>query len=48
VSGVADAARVEAAPVVVLHPPSYPIDPVYARRYDAWVAQQRAAGLPWR
>jgi len=37
-----------AEPVPVMHPPSWPVDPEYARRYDAWVAERIAAGLPWR
>lgn len=34
--------------VQVMHPPTYPIDPEYARKYDAYVARQQAAGRPWR
>lgn len=37
-----------AAAVQVLHPPTFPIDREYARRYDAWAAQRRAQGLPLR
>lgn len=35
-------------PDVVMHPPSYPIDPVYAEQYDNWVQWRIDHGLPWR
>jgi hypothetical protein len=40
----------EVAPpaVTVMHPPTFPVDREYARRYDAWVTRQLAAGRPWR
>jgi len=49
VSDAPDASRAQSTPVAqVMHPPSWPVDPEYARRYDAWVAERIAAGLPWR
>lgn len=32
--------------VQVMHAPSWPIDPEYARKYDAWMARQTEAGRP--
>jgi hypothetical protein len=38
----------EPQPGPVMHPPTFPIDPEYARRYSAWCARRRAQGLPVR
>jgi len=34
--------------VTVMHPPTWPIDPEYARKYDAWVSHMTKVGLPRR
>lgn len=34
--------------VQVMHPPTWPFNREYARKFDAWKAAQIAAGRPWR
>lgn len=34
--------------VQVMHAPTWPIDPEYARKYDAWARRQQAIGRPTR
>jgi len=33
---------------LLMHPPTWPCDPVYVRQYDRWVENRIKNGLHWR
>ena len=40
--------KVPATVDLLMHPPTWPIDPDYARQYDRWVENRIKNGLHWR